>query len=291
MNIFKRRRQALQAITSLTSVRGEVLAIQYSRNPSYNGEDFSPMITSIVIKSLDNRISEIFAIHLEADLVNCSNSEIEGLYPELELSMLKRYNNFLRNHRNHQWLHWDMIDVEYSFSAIKHRYMKLAGEQDSNKFYEIPTNRKHNICDTLIELYGSKYSIGIDQFARLIKLNNSDVIHPDYLSPVQESDEFNHNNYQAVVKSLRCKVDFICRFVDLITEKRIAVDERNRYAVFIFVISHPIFNLVGWIVGILSFLFSLFQPYDINKVFSKFGQEEKSSSFKSDSTIKQKVIN
>lgn len=92
MGAIKERRLATSNLKKLVEDPSKVLFIHYSQSNTFDDDDYgniSPIITSIVIKSLDNQIDQQFAIHFEADKADISIDEIQNFYRELELRVLK----------------------------------------------------------------------------------------------------------------------------------------------------------------------------------------------------------
>ena len=92
MGVVKGRRLAASNLRKLTEDPSKVLFVHYSQSNTFDDDDYgniSPIITSIVIKSLDNQIDQQFAIHFEADKADIPIDEIQDSYRELELRILK----------------------------------------------------------------------------------------------------------------------------------------------------------------------------------------------------------
>jgi len=259
MGVIKNRNLARRKFKSLVSRRSEVLSIHYSQKDLDGIEQISPMITSIAVRSLDNSINEIFAIHLEADLLDDTTYDIADLYPELELSMLKKFNEFARKHQQYSWVHWDMSTQDFGFQAIRHRYIKLAGEKSGRDYKDIPMNKKIDLHLILRDMYGDKFVVGDDTLFELITINNNNITDNNYLTRSQESHEFDNRNYHSITSSLRSKTNSICYFVTKLIDRKLKVANKNSYAIFLDFISHPLFNLVAWVIGILGFVIGLLQ--------------------------------
>ncbi len=261
MGVIKDRKLATKRLRQLIASPSQVLLIHYSQLKAFDDEynEISPMISAIVVKSLDGNIEKHFAIHLEADKANFSIEGIENSYRDLELRILKNFNEFVKRHSNALWVHWDMKNIHFGFDAIKHRFEKiLEGLNGLNERYEeIPFNNKINLCQILKEMYGEKFADNPDKLASMMKVNNEEILNNSYLILETEAEEFERKNFTAVLGSLDCKVDFISKALKLLSEKKLKVCNKNGYAVFIDFISHPIFNLIGWLATILALALTL----------------------------------
>lgn len=252
-SVIQRRRRARNDVKEIISAQRDTLAISYSHAACFGENDeISPMITCIVVKSLKGNVYEHFGIHIEADLINIQKSASKDFYPELELSMLEKFNSFMKRHSNCFWIHWNMVNVNYGFQAIKHRYIKLAGEKKGVDFYEIPNNKKIDLNNVLENIYGEDYATRSDRFLELLELNYRTKA--GYLNISQEEDEFNKFNYKPVAESIDLKANYICKFANRLVSKNLNIPNKNSYALFIEVITHPLFSLVGWIGTLLGLI-------------------------------------
>ena len=255
-SVIKRRRQARNDVKEIIRAQYDTLAICYSHASCFSENDeISPMITCIVVKSLKSNVYEHFGIQIEADLINCSKSDSKDYYPELELSMLEKFNSFMKRHSNCYWIHWNMVNVNYGFQAIKHRYVKLAGEKKGVDFYEIPNNKKIDLNKILENMYGEKYATHADRFLELLEFNYHTK--DGYLNISQEEEEFNKFNYKPVAESIDLKVNYIDRFANRLITKKLNIPNKNTYAIFIDIITHPLFSLIGWIGTIIGLILAM----------------------------------
>lgn len=78
-----------------------------------------------------------------------------------------------------------------------------------------------------------------------------------YLSMDEESIEFENKNFTKVIKSVDLKVDFIKKATKKLIQKELVVSNKNYYAIFIDIVSHPIFNLIGWLATIVALIITV----------------------------------
>lgn len=258
MGVVKQRRIARENLKLLTSDPSKILFIHYAKSNTYD-EDYgniSPIITSIVIKSLDHSIDQQFAIHFEADKADITKDQIQDSYRDLEMRILRLFNDFVRQNNGCIWVHWDMMNIHFGFDAIKHRYEKIFG--NANDYSEIPSNNKKNLRIILEGMYGENFVKTGDTLKNLLSCNSKGTVSNVYLSQDSESQEFQNKNFNEVIRSVEMKVDFIKNATGKLIQNKLSVENRNSYAIFIDVIIHPIFNLVGWVIGILSFILAFY---------------------------------
>ena len=261
MGLVKNRKIAFKYFEKLMENPSKVLIIHYSQSKIYDDEynDISPLISSIVVKALDGTFEKFFSIYYEADKASIPLEEIENSYRDLELRVLQSFNDFVRKKKDYFWVHWDMKNIEFGFDAIKHRFEKIfQGLKDEKQFEEIPDNKKFNLKTILEDIYGEKFASTTDKLSSLISLNNENVINNDYLTLEKEQSEFEKKNYQSILKSIGCKVNFICKVLKLLDAKRLKVANKNNYARFVDMVSHPIFTFIGWLATVLAFVLGIY---------------------------------
>ena len=255
MGAYKDRKIAVKNLKKLVEDPSKVFCVHYSHSQTYDDDygNISPIITVIVVKSLDNKIDKQFAIHYEADKAGITKDQIQDSYRELELRILKAFNEFVRRHIDDcLWVHWDMKNIHFGFEAIKHRYEKVFDDLDH--YCEIPAQNKQNLKLVLEGMYGEKFANKPDQLKSLIVANNSNIHEPRYLSSSAESSQFENKNFKGVIDSVDCKVDFIKRALSKLINRKLVVQNKNRYAIFLDVITHPVFLFIGWIATIVGLI-------------------------------------
>lgn len=259
MGVVKDRKIAVANLKKLTEDPSKVLFVHYSESNTYDDDDYgniSPIITSIVIKSLDGQTDKQFAIHLEADKADIPKDQIQDSYRELELRILKLYNDFARRHLDCFWIHWDMKNIHFGFEAIKHRYEKIFESLDD--YCEIPNNKKKNLRTIIEGMYGDNFVSGSDTLKALMLCNSNNVEDSTYLSKDNESSQFENKNFIAVIRSVDLKVEFIKKATKKLSYKNLIVSSKNNYAVFVDTVNHPIVTFIGWLVGIIGLILAIF---------------------------------
>ncbi|MCX2839110.1 hypothetical protein OQ279_13215 [Salinimicrobium sp. MT39] len=250
MGAYKERRTAIRNVKKLIQNPANVFCIHYSQSQTYDDDygSISPIITSIVIKSLDEKIDKQFAIHFEADKAGIPKDQIQDSYRELELRILKSFNDFVKRHKNCTWVHWDMKNIHFGFEAIKHRFEKIF--EDLENYQEIPTNNTHSLLIILERMYGENFVEGPDKLESLIVFNNNGLQEGLYLQRSTESSEFANKNFKGVIDSVDCKVEFLKKAIKKLITKELKIQNKNLYSLFIDFITHPIFHFIGWIATI-----------------------------------------
>lgn len=255
MRTINNSKKVKSDIRKIIKSNDEILIVHYSyANIPEQIEDLSSMITTIVVRSLNNRINECFGLHLEADLIGVSKSEIKDFYSDLELSMLEKFMAFVRSHDKSYWINWNMKDVSFGFQAIKHRYWKLTGRTNSG-YSDIPTFRRINLDVLISDMFGENYSEESDKLLDLMTKNGYDT--HSYLSPNEESIDFCNGNYNSVLDSVRTKVAAVAFLFEKLESNKIKIPHKNTYAKFVVIVTHPIMAFIGWIATITGLIIGI----------------------------------
>jgi len=129
----KKRSETRKKIESLNNNAEHVLLIHYSCESFYDIKDGkTPRITSIAVRNLETAQTESFSIHKIAERKGIGISDIPSQYDVLEKEMLTDYFEFIRCRQTLNFVHWNMRDGNYGFSAIEHRFQILGGDPYDN---------------------------------------------------------------------------------------------------------------------------------------------------------------
>ena len=200
-------REAKRQLTDINKNRKNVVVIHYSCESFYDRPDgTSPRITSIAVRNLSISQTESFSIHQIAERNQISIEEIETRYDALEKEMLKDFYDYVEKHKNYDWVHWNMRNINYGFAALEHRY-KVLGE-NPNEIHEF---RRHDLAQLLLGLFGADY-IEHPRMKSLVTMNSiSDL---NFLSGPDEAQAFEDREYVKLHLSTLRKVDVISDIFD-----------------------------------------------------------------------------
>lgn len=206
MSILVRRiqkhKKAKKILEDLYDAPNHVLIIHYSCESFYDiKEGKTPRITSIAVRYLRNAQTKSFSIHKVAEINRINFSEIESHYDYLEKQMLSEYFDFMHEHKDYTWVHWNMRDINYGFEAIENRFIVL-GE----KPYHLNNNNKIDLSRILIDKYGAQY-IEHPRLIMLLKKNN--ITDKNLLNGEEEARAFDNKEYVKLHQSTLRKVDIL----------------------------------------------------------------------------------
>lgn len=224
--------------------------IHYSCESFYAPDGHSPLanstrVTSIAVRNLKSGQTKTWSIHKSAELCGqlasltamvkanaplASQSQdndaaqadstvrISQTLNPLEFDMLKGYFSFLENHSDSTFVHWNMRDDNYGFSALEHRFRVLG---------RVPVilqdNKKFDLARELITLYGKRYASHTSQRGRkgrlmsVIELNK--ISDTDALQGAEEAAAFVNGEFIKLQQSTLRKVDVLANIFDRAHDK------------------------------------------------------------------------
>lgn len=202
------RKNAKAKLADLFSNAQNVNVIHYSCESFYDRTDgSSPRITSIAVRNLQNAQTVSFSIHQVAERNNVAVSDIEQEYDRLEKQMLDEFYDFVNRRENHDWLHWNMRNINYGFQAIAHRYRVLGGQP-----VQIPDARQHDLSRILFAIYGPGYAAH-PRLTSVIEMNHMTKM--DFLSGEEEAKAFENMEYVKLHQSTLRKVDLLAGIAEI----------------------------------------------------------------------------
>lgn len=202
MKAIARMKAGRRSIQELVESASSVIIIHYSCESFYDIKDGrTPRITSIAVRYFSSAQTISFSIHKIAEKRQVPFDEIEKHYDELERTMLDDFFAFVDKHQQYKWVHWNMRDANYGFSAIEHRYEVLKGSP-----HIIPDANKKDLSRILIDIYGGGY-IGHPRLEKLMEKNK--ITLKDFLTGKQEAYAFENKEYVKLHQSTLRKVDIL----------------------------------------------------------------------------------
>lgn len=258
IGLYNRSKENKNEIKRIISEKKNCLIIHYSCESFYDIEEGkTPRITTIAIKHLDTGNDTVFSIHKIAELNKISIAGIEKEYDKIEKQMLEEFYKFVSEHSKYEWLHWNMKNINYGFSAIEHRFRVLGGEPIC-----INDRNKINLADKLYLIYGKDY-IKDPKFYSLVAKNK--FTHKDILSGEEEAIAFENKEYIKLYQSTLRKVEVIYKIIDYTYSNSLKIDlnfVRKHFnfwlAISYCINEHPIVSslitLSGWIIAIITFI-------------------------------------
>jgi hypothetical protein len=155
----------------------------------------------------------LFSIHQVAERQQVPFNDIENHYDTLEKQMLDDFFHHIGSHRGMKYLHWNMRDINYGFSAIEHRYRVLGGVP-----FLVEDQNKSDLARLLIDIYGVGY-VGHPRLETLLAKNNIQAL--DFLTGAQEAEAFENRQFVRLHQSTLRKVDVIANIASRAQDRRL----------------------------------------------------------------------
>jgi uncharacterized protein YifE (UPF0438 family) len=253
--MFKRiikRNQALNKIDSYCNNQDTSLLIHYScQNLSDSNEGYSPRITSIAVKTLGNTTYS-FSIHLYAEIEKVTRDKIEEHYDELEFKMLKDFFNFVSNHSNCEWLHWNMVNINFGFQNLEHRYKVLGG----SNVPQISDTKKINISTLLTAIYGGGFEKH-PKMENLMKSNQKGELHRNFISGKLEPEVFKNKEFVKLHNSTLTKVNFFSEVIWAVYFRKLKTSNKNILSFMADFLTHPVWGIIAIISSIFTIILGI----------------------------------
>ncbi len=229
--------------------------IHYSCESFYAPDGYSPLanstrVTSIAVRNLKSGQTKTWSIHKSAELSHqlddlsklikansslatqgrdpemprtASTTRIGEILDPLEYDMLRGYFSFLHDHSDSTYVHWNMRDDNYGFSALEHRFRVLGGSP-----VILQDNKKFDLARELITLFGKRYAAHTSPKGRkgrlmsVIELNR--IADTDALQGAEEAAAFVNGEFIKLQQSTLRKVDVLSNIFDRTHDKSLKTD-------------------------------------------------------------------
>ena len=216
---LSRRKKELERIDRIMEHPEDALVIHYSCESFYDREDGkTPRVTSIAVRNLESGQTESFSIHKIAEQQKIPFETIHEHYDQLEKKMLEEYFKFLNENQGKTWIHWNMRDINYGFSALEHRFKALDGTP-----FILTEGKKFDLSRAMVSLYGIGY-IGHPRLTKLMEKNN--ITSKDFLTGKEEADSFENKEYVKLHQSTLRKADILANIFERVADGTIKTNSK-----------------------------------------------------------------
>lgn len=258
---FRRRKNIIKEFDRLEDERASIFIIHYSCESFYDIQDGrTPRITSIAIRNYATGQTKSFSIHCSAEILKIHHNQISSEdLNRLEKHLLDDFFASIANigsMQNVRYVHWNMRDNNYGFSAIEHRYRILEGTP-----YIIPDDRKFDLARALYTIYGSTYAPNKPN-GRLHNLcEQNHVTKMNLLTGKEEAEAFSNKEFTKLHLSTLRKVDIIATILEKTIDGTLKTKAswKDQYMIYPAVILD--FISTHWLFKLLVILVSLYAGY------------------------------
>jgi predicted DNA-binding protein YlxM (UPF0122 family) len=222
--------------------------IHYScENLNDNNDNYSPRITSIAIIHISSYTTHSFSMHLIAEEMDIARENITDHYDEVEKQMLIKFYDFIKNHQNALWIHWNMSNINYGFEAIAHRYKVLTKEDAPT----IDDTKKFNLSYMILSIYG-KNCVDHPRMPNLMKLNGG--MHRDVLLGEDEVQAFKNKEYIKLHNSTMAKAGWFENMYQKLQQRKIKTTRTNWLNKLSTFVEHPVVKLFGVVAVVYTLI-------------------------------------
>jgi len=137
-------------------------------------------------------------MHLVAEKLKVARDEINQQYDKIEGEMLREFFEFVREHQDARWIHWNMSNINFGFETLSHRYSVLTA-RDAPK---ISDSRRFNLSHMILAKYGDN-CVDHPRMPKLMQLNDK---HRDVLTGAEEAEACKDKDFVKLHKSTMSKV-------------------------------------------------------------------------------------
>ncbi|MBO2724802.1 hypothetical protein [Lactiplantibacillus plantarum] len=220
MSRFNDHKEAKKQLKDIERYKDRYLIIHYACESFFSTQGRSPHITAIAIKDIASNQTKLFAIHQIAETQHIDFHAIQSDYDNLEKEILKEFFAFVKQNISKTWIHWNMRDANYGFSAIEQRYKVLGGNPEI-----IRDSDKIDLSNLFIKLYGKGYIAN----PRIQSLMDKNKINPkNFLIGMDEAAAFDNKEYVKLSFSAARKVDVFNDFLTQATDNTLKVNSHYR---------------------------------------------------------------
>lgn len=206
---------------AIKSKPGDFIIVHYACESLYDNEKgLSPRVTAIIAQHYATEQTISFAFHETAEVLGFPKEAISENLDAVEKALLQRFNEFVQEHRNKFWIHWNMRNILYGFELIEHRYRVLTGENMST----VPIESRINLNEIIKSRYGEGY-VADPKLYNLMRLNGGEP--KLLLNGKDEVVAFQAGEYLKMHNSALAKISFLSRLVHRMIEGRLVTTSKG----------------------------------------------------------------
>ncbi|MGO4294541.1 hypothetical protein [Chitinophaga sp. RAB17] len=214
------RKKGKKIVNKIKEENDKTLIIHYSCESFFNLQGRTPRIVTICVKNRGNNTTKTFSIQIEAQILNKPLGTLtDSDFDVLEKSMLNGFYSYLKKHKTHYWVHWNMRNSSFGFEAISNRYKILGGSPsylDDRFIFDLP------ILLGYIYTYKFAKHKPNGQLLKLAAINS--ITDRDALPGKEEAIAFEKGDYLALHMSTTRKVEIIDRILTLADRGSLKID-------------------------------------------------------------------
>lgn len=154
-NSINEHKEANKIIDDYVKKKSDYSFIHYARQNCFaDAYEKGPRVVAIVVMNAESEQFAVFSLKKSAEKQDCDFFKLNDLEKDkIEHDMLQDFFEYVKNNKDKVWLHWNMKNNNFGFSAIEDRFHMLKG--NPTHFEE---GKLINISVLLKKKYGMNYA-------------------------------------------------------------------------------------------------------------------------------------
>ncbi len=154
-NSIRAHKEANGIIEAYVKKKSDYIFIHYARQNCFtDGYEKGPRVIAIVVMNAESEQLRIFSLRKTAEQQGKDFFQInEKEKDEIETELLNDFFEYVKINKEKMWLHWNMKNNNFGFSAIENRFSELNG-----KPYHLEESKQINISALLKKRYGTNFA-------------------------------------------------------------------------------------------------------------------------------------
>lgn len=225
-NSINAHKEAKNVLCDYSKKKSDYVFIHYARQNCFeDAYEKGPRVIAIVVMNAESGQTIVFSLKKIAERKGKNFFEsTEAERDKMEKDMLQNFFDYTKNNSTKKWLHWNMKNNNFGFSAIEERFRNLGGNPE-----QLDEDRLINISVLLKKKYGTNYAKDnrwngkmMGKMYDVFVLNN--IIDSNILNGEQEIKEYILENISSIEQSILGKI----KAFQIILEKAADNDLKTR---------------------------------------------------------------
>ena len=154
-NSINAHKEANSIFETYSKKKSDYVFIHYARQNCFeDAYEKGPRVIAIVAMNAESGQTMVFSLRKIADAYGYDFFDItESEKDEIEKEMLSSFFEYIKQNTQKKWLHWNMKNNNFGFSAIEERFKNLGGDPT-----HLEENTLFNISVLLRKKYGTNFA-------------------------------------------------------------------------------------------------------------------------------------
>jgi hypothetical protein len=196
----ERRAAARDELGRAMSSRRHALVVHYACE---GFEKPDRRVTAIAARNLGTGGTTCFELETELRCAGIDPAQAsDAEFDRHERKMLDSFYAYVRQHRDHYWLHWNMRDTTFGFPALENRQKALGG-----RAAPIAEHYRIDLASRMVDLYGDNYANPKRRLLDLAAHNGLALTH--IIDGKAQAECLGSRDFASVTRSLLNRLDIL----------------------------------------------------------------------------------